>query len=780
MVMGRAAAWRLRGACAACALALGCGEAEPREFARAPDPSRWAPVAAGDDWPDEAGEPLPIPGALASHPWLGAPSRYGWRGGRVTRESAGAFAVGNGSVFGLIGLDDPVSTLTNGLGPGYQRAGSFFGDAWFELVESGAALAPDEQAAQRPRGTLVARTLARSGTLALLTTDVAVPGQDVILRHVTVRNDGPAPRSVLVRVRLARAASETEPAEPRGLVQRRGARTLLIHCDEPFTTPDASRLELTPPELAPAAEWSTTCAWSFATGAEPASEIPSLADALERSRAASLASLDRAVALELPDPKPADLYEGALLTLLAQTAPSGLVSQLHRYTSGWLRDAEGAVRLQLSAGLHEEARGVLDATYGALGAIGRISNSFPLDVDPAAFVEPADPRAFWQGVPFMEGRGRAEATSYPPLLAARYVRASGDTAWLDPGRLAFLEACLVRQEVDAAGLLPFSGDETYHIPMGAAVNGIPSSIAAFGSSAASSFLLAAAAERLAALGAGPEVAALGQRVRAAAEERYWNEELGFWEPLAFFDPEKDAYLLPYEDVSLGPLWHGFASPDDERARRNLDRVIAELVEDDATAASPRGVGVTGMVPGYLLQNLSAAGRPEAEAAFHALDRVATPSGHFEELHAFDHSVLDLGHEPDGSGSDASARYRSWETGDVAHALLAYLAGFEPDVPGARLTIAPRLPSGWGAVRVRRLRFGDRRFDLEVDAFEEGWRIVLSGPSGLTATVSLRLDPGVAFREVWEGGRSATLRRDPSADVVELEWSGGRLEIVAVR
>ena len=47
--------------------------------------------------------------------------------------------LGNGRVFGIVGLDSPWNTLTNAVGPGYQRDGGFFGDSEVLLLDQDGA-----------------------------------------------------------------------------------------------------------------------------------------------------------------------------------------------------------------------------------------------------------------------------------------------------------------------------------------------------------------------------------------------------------------------------------------------------------------------------------------------------------------------------------------------------------------------------------------------------------------------------------------------------------------
>jgi len=760
----------------------GCGGDEVAEVPLGPPPAidAWSATQAEDPWPDEAGEPIFVPAALASHSFLATPSAYGQRGTPKDRSTSGTFGIGNGKVFGLIGLDKPSNTLTNAIGPGYQRRDGFFGDSAVLVARGGQTLAVEDEAVQRPRRTAVTRTLARSGGIAWTTTDFAPPGMSTLIRHVTVRNESGDGSGLSLRVTLARAADEVDPQDPRGLYQTRADRALLIHCPGQAPVVGAASMDIAVPALAPGEEWSTVCLHDFSkdgTFVEGPLDVDAL---LDGSAAATGAFLDEAMALETADPKVADLYENALVTLFTQTTESGIVSQMHRYTSGWLRDTEGAERLLLAAGAFERARVLLDTAYRALAVRGEISNSFDLEADLSGFVEPADPAAFWGSVPFMEKYGKAESPSYFPILHGLYLDHAGDASLLDGGRMAFLEACVRRQEPAASGLFPFSGDETFHIPMGAAVVGVPTSISVYGFSAHSSFLYAAAADRIAALGASADIAERGAAARKAADGTYWMEGEGAFSPILFYDGE-ELYGAPYEDVSLGPLWFGYLRPEDGRAARNVDAIVRHLLREDGTIATEGGLFYTGMVPGMFLANLAMVHRPEEEAAFDALDRVATPSGHFEELHNLDHSVFTLKHDPDGFGADISARYRSWEGGDVAAGMLFYLLGYRPDAEARRLSIAPHLPKGAPFVEARGLRMGDERFDLVARQFEEGLvvELVRGGGDDTPLRVDVTLHGARPIGAAWADERGVRITPGAVVRLQDLEVAKGQtLRVIA--
>ncbi|MDP2308900.1 MAG: hypothetical protein Q8P18_22955 [Pseudomonadota bacterium] len=698
-----------------------------------PDVATWAPASGFAAWSAEGGDPIAVPDALASLDWLGDPSAWRWRNAQG-RADAGTLGVGNGVVFGLVGLDGP-NTLSNAIGPGYDADAGFFSDTALSLSRDGVGLVATDARVERPRGSAVARASIAYGDLALSTTDVAPPGIATIVRHVTVSNAG---TTDIAGLALVGADGE----------EGRGDRTLRASCDARAV-----------PTLAPGTEWSTTCRYAFSRDGTFVEDTDALT-ALAASRDVTEALLAGTAALDLPDEKVADLYEGMIVTAHVQTSASGLVSPMNRYTRGWLRDTEGPARLYLRAGLFEEVDAMLDATLRVQVAERAISNSFALEVAGTSLDEvalPEDPDAFWASVPFMAGREPVEAPSFPILLQAQVDAFSGGAP--DSQRLAWLRACLLRQEPGAAGLFPFSGDETFRYPLAAALGeGLPEEV---GWSANSAFLYDAAAATLGEPGVGADA--------------WWAD--GYWAPVVRY-ADLSPTDAPFEDVSLQPIWWGDTSA---RAEENLATAVSVLLREDGTLRSSLGAGAgdtpmtTGMGPGYFLQNVARVHRDEEALAFAALDHVATPSGHFEELHAPDGRPLDVTHAADGLGADVPARYRPWEGGDVVAALLDYLFGLDPDAAGAALTLAPHLPPGWPASAAEGLRMGDTRFDLRLAGYAEGQVLTLARDPGATWATRIVLHGDRAFARLWIAGDPV----DVSGAVVsaDVAWPGGELVIV---
>ncbi len=174
------------------------------------------------------------------------------------------------------------------------------------------------------------------------------------------------------------------------------------------------------------------------------------------------------------------------------------------------------------------------------------------------------------------------------------------------------------------------------------------------------------------------------------------------------------------------------TPDDPRALANLDALLAAARRGDGTVQTPldpdyhEALGLpidegllTGMLPGYVLDNLTAGGHPEAQAAFNALHRYADPAGHYAEYMVYDDlSALQLVYDPAGGLGDYTARYRPWEGGIDIDAALGYLLGPLAPSADADLALRPHLPNGLPWLEAGPLRAGDAVASLRLERTRE--------------------------------------------------------------
>lgn len=734
----------------------------------------FASACSGDPEPLrlwEHPEMPPVEGRfIAERPWLTDLSTW-WGQGCGPRQPAtpprmADFGVGNGRVFALSGYACPLNKLHSMVGPEYQQEPTlFFEDTWHEVATAGgASLEIGDGFIFRVRGTSILLTKESLPGAELLTATFAAPGgpdspaSRAMVRIVVLRNTGDAPLAGL-ELRVARPKSVGGPNR-RALVilepSREGGAPV------PF------------PPLAPGEEARIDLAYVMSRGDEEHdAAVRSLRAAgastlLEGARDEDRAWVARAAHLSSPDPRVDDLFEGMAITMRTQQAWRGGISPMSRYTLIWTRDTSGIVRYLLRAGLFEEAKRVLDYYFLATRRRGDVANAMPLDQDSEAGVPEPDWHAMTST---LTGREAAEAPNFIPLMLHWYGRASGDFS-LFTTRYGVLHRALFGQQMNAEGLQPFTGDETYHVAlsMSRGFDILEHNWAKCCVSAYSAMLFAAAAEVLA-----PHAATAGH-----ADDARWLREkaalvresaLGrfFWDPAGYYAPFLWRSALterppPFEDVGTQPLWLGLDPPSDERALSNLRVTVERLATPDGylqSALDPRYAhyldtnvekGVyTGMMPGYALYNFALTDHPLAEASFNTLGRSASPSGNYAEYQAFDdHSAL----QPiyfDGALGDFTARYRPWEGGINIEAGIVYLTGIEPDAANQAVSLAPHLPNGWPTMRWTGLRAGDARIDLEVEDDGEQRAVRVTPSSPLTIQLSVPL-PASEVREVRAGDR----------------------------
>jgi len=712
-------------------------------------------------WTDTVAPPTTFADWFQQRPWLLDRSlwaSYSENGRQPGRADLGAYGVGNGRCFGIVGLGYPLNTLHNMVGPSYMNAGGFFADTSTGLAIGSRQVAFLEEWVYKVRRQAVVLTKASEARAELYTIDHAPPGVDAIVRTVVVKNRTAADlRDVVVLTRVLGGA-----AEGARLVQRRADRKLAVggrgaRLLVPTVAGDTLRVPLG--DIPPGAEVEALVYLVFTrNGNGEAAVIRTIETEgsdrlLERTRTHWDRFFAEGARLETPDPKFSDWVDDMLVTGAIQINEHGAVSPLSRYTKAFIRDTEGPIRLFLKTGRHEAARRAIRYLYAAARHNRAIENSTSLDLDPAAAPPPP---ADWSTISFMPGRNPVEAPSYLPLYAHDYYRATGDVAsvreWFEWAR-----AAVELQEVSADGLMRFNGDEPFRWVLMLALGAYEPENRGWSSNSA--FLYVAAAERVAemarVLGRAQdeqEMRRLAAKVRAGTERCFWLPNVGHWDVIRLF--LANAQLLrPFEDINLLPLHVGYVTGRDPKGRENLLAVMRLLGRPGGTVQSrflpgPYLEGYDGHVPGYYLENLALVDHADAETAFNALERVAQVSGEVAEgQFQSGHSVILLKYSPTGlDDGDVTARYRPWEGSICVDGALVYLLGLEPDAERGRVSLVPHLPNGWGTLALRDARLAGEPYDVLVRELggRRLYRVTNRGARPLTVdlTVSLARVNGV--------------------------------------
>ncbi len=679
---------------------------------------------------------------IHAHPWLTEYFEHWQQEVDLTGEQwpgysdLAVFPIGNGQVFAYEGVTYPLGTLTNVIGPTYQK-GSFLGDIVPLVYLGKEVVAWSTQRVRwvKPGGIVNTESLNGNG-LRLTTYDFAPPQLPILCRIMIVSNEGQqAQRGVALA--LAFGATGGEPTD-NGIRLRRGdhvmeggflgSRTRIERGHPHIPLPDNLDNRVRPGpmnENAPVLFCELGTLQPGESFAKLAYFVISEADdqqddlfALVRERGFALVDdnyeywrccNERTVTVETPDqPEVGELLTISKYLCAVQQAQAGGYSPMDGYTYTWIRDSNGPVRYLSAAGDFASVRRHLEYHFRGCAVAGKIGNNLPLDLD----VEQV-PDIDWSQVPVEP----AESSSFVILQHYWYYRQSGD---MQPIRRHWpmLRRCLLGQAIDERGLLPFHGDETYRFPgyrYFDAGREVELYVNLETRSADSAFEYVAAAEALAEmaeeLGKAEEAADYRRRaekVRQATERYYWQEDRGYYAP-AMSDLSDQVQPSPFAPINLRPLWIGYA-PDTARQRQNVLGALKYLWREEGTLkTTPEFEPYVTMIPGYTLYALASIGHPAAEVGLSGVLAAAEKSGGFAEMN-----------EADNRPSDeiwGQHRIRPWEGGINAEAVLHYLTGMEVDAASGRVFLRPQMPRAWHEMTISNLPVGEARLRLEVDGDE---------------------------------------------------------------
>ena len=718
----------------------GCKEDPPPDDVPEPwgEPQLWP----GDDVRPELDHPF-----FDDHPALADLSTYatfveGWAEDRPDHQHRGAFAVGNGKVFSLLGTADPVNTLHSLVGPVYERDGFFFGDTAITVEQDGYPAAFDREWVARVRGTAVVITRADTDGVSLYTIDFGphpggVADLDVppaLVRVLLVTAIDGHSHDVELVLDSYRTLAETDGLVHEQLESDGRYLGYLPWVGTLEGDGDTYRFplgEVRPGEgnmavLVLAAGYSLEEVAAVGDQADAATVEDWLDDTVDWWQTYS----SQGVQITSDDPRIDDLHDGMRAGIRVQQSAAGAVCPMSQYTLMWLRDTIGPIKFFLRSGLHEEALSTLDYLFLCAAVRGDFSNACESGLTPDDLVQEPD----WDNLGQFNGRLAAEGPSYVPLMYRDYVNFTGDMTPVEE-RWPYLRRALMAQQMEPDGLQTFSGDETYRVAMSAALgHDLVLMYEEDTWSANSSFLMLAAASWMAQTATelgydedAADFAELAALAESALETHYLQPE-GHYAPFIFRDgmvPE----TRPFEDVNLKPLWTGVQDPQDPIALTNLQVLQEHAGRGDGTVQTPldpayqdalgyhveEGIH-TGMVPGYYLTTVTQLGDSQAQPAFNALHTYADTAGQYGEYMVYDdHSAFQPIYDPAGGIGDYTARHRPWEGGINIDAMLRYLAG--PIVPDqgqdADMVLRPHIPNDLRSMELAHLRSGDAVGTLEL-------------------------------------------------------------------
>ncbi len=674
---------------------------------------------------------------LSQCPWLSQTFSH-WRQAAVSKvavptyQQIGAFPVGNGSAFGIIGLHWPFGTVSNLIGPSYQKQVGFFGNVVPWLAAEGKPVdLPEESVAWASDAPVVCVKGASDDGLALEIYYAAAPDLAAIVFAVTVANRGKA-----VRRDIAIGLSSNLPAveiEPSGLYTTRPGVRMSVGLVGARARPAGSLAPVIPSgvenrmnpfgigggtgvlyplgSLGPGQSVVKIGYIAFTRdGQEQEKILQVLAQArlgiLDNCHARWQKWTEQVTQVSDVTPRVAEFLRAQQYIVASQQASAGGFSPMDGYTYLWVRDSNGPLRFFSAIGATGEVKRHLEYYFRVSATEGRVGNNMSLDRQVPRSLQQPD----WNKVPVEA----AEVPSFVILQHHWYYRASGDLS-LIRWHWGLLRRCLLGQKLDGRGLLPFHGDETYRFPGYELFNAgrdLRDWVCLETCSADSAFEFVAAARAMAEMAAAQgkqaeaaEYNALAERVRAATESLYWQADRGFYAP-SRSDFADQVHRYPFANINLRPLWIGYARAEDARQRQNVFSALRYLWQKNGRVTTTPTCGYyVGMTPGYVVWDLAELRHPAVRDALRGLLDSAETSGGFAEMVT-----------PDGKPANAVwglHRIRPWEGGINAEAVLHALCGYRPDAPHRRAYLRPLSVAG-DSMTVNRLPLGDAGLSVHVE------------------------------------------------------------------
>ncbi|HOA13451.1 MAG TPA: hypothetical protein PKI57_05815 [Myxococcota bacterium] len=666
----------------------------------------------------------------------------------VNHDALAYFAVGNGRTFSFLGTDYPLTVLHEVYGPDYDRPDlETFSDIRF--------MATVNREPQKVQTSRIGR-FSRSSIVGI--TNV---GQDLKVSAVfaapmagdtkfdtslvavfRIENTGSTP---IPAVGLAmKAKSGFEQSAEGAVVIQRDLRRIWTICPDAEWNPDSRTFEITAGTLEPGARRDVTF-WMFLTDGEPAvdptpyfRQVAAEADTREVLSATDSwwkEWFNDGLQIEIGDPMVTDLLESFLYTVKSQIGHNGAMTPLSHYGEYWTRDLSGAARLFAIGSRPDELKAMLDYHHVAACANQGFFNAskvnWPLGV-PCAVTD-------WSSLPVMTEKTAAEAPSYVVHMYHRLFDATGDDSLMRE-REQMLRYGLQKQAMNAEFLLPFSDDETFRpaMAMNLGIGGPETMFATLAWSLHSTLLYVAAADGLArALGYqdGDDIIQLRDNVAATIESRYWQQAEGFFAPILYMS-DLSPHMVPYEDVNLTASWmnmEDFLGWD--RVRSDVD-VLAGLAWLDEPGIIQTNAGAfgellgydlsqglaTGMTPGFSLYALSRHRQDLAQKNFNAFRNIPTASGNVtEDFATKGFRPLMPAYDDTGEFGEIWARFRPWEGGQDAEAIIFYLTGLWPDAAGRRVTLHPHIPNNLPGATYRGLLAAGCGIDMKLAEMSDATR-----------------------------------------------------------
>ncbi|MFO7946205.1 MAG: hypothetical protein R6V19_05295 [Armatimonadota bacterium] len=625
---------------------------------------------------------------------------------KPTYSDLASFPLGNGTVLGINGLSLPLGTVTNLIGPGYQKQGGFFAACVPGLRIDGEKQHLPRQAVEWVKKAGVVHTTLQNNRVILHLFDWVPDDENILWRLAVAESTG---QDDLKNVELIMGTANPVTIEDNRLVATRAGNKLQIGCVGqaraqedgyiPETGEGDTGINLPVGEDIPhlvcpigMIDKGTGGGKLFYLFFSEEDENTALEEILPSSDQwlASLKTTRNAykkwhesgLQVASGESKTDDFIEIQKHIIRVQQAERGGFSPMDKYTYTWVRDSVGPVRFFLQCGYYDEVKKYLQYQYLGNAAAKEIRLNLALEVNIDSVDIPD-----WSEIPVE----RAEVPSYIVLQHYWYYRATGDTELIQ-NHWEYLKRCIDGQQVSGRGTLPFHSDETYRFPGYEAFRQgreVDSYVQLECQSADSAFEYVAAAEAMAEMAGrlgrddeGGDFRTKADFVRNATEKYYWMTGPGreYYAPaMSDFTTERSRY--PFASINMRPMWIGYADYDLQQ-RSNVFNSLKYLWQEDGTVwPAPEFGYYTTMVPGFVLYNLSEVESLLVSSALDQLWEAAEESGGFAEMNT-----------PDNRPAKeiwGKHRCRPWEGGINAHAVVHALMRPDYDAHNNRISVAPR-------------------------------------------------------------------------------------------
>lgn len=384
----------------------------------------------------------------------------------------------------------------------------------------------------------------------------------------------------------------------------------------------------------------------------------------------------------------------------------------------------------------------------------------------------------------------SDATPMYVMLAAHYMRASGDTAFIRASWPSLSRAMefLFSTDTDGDGLIENTDVGHGWVEPGGVLFGTHSEYYL-------SVLWVQALESAASMAevcgdrtAGGRFRAHAARIRTTLEQEFWDPERKFYSHGKLKDGTfaTDRTVFP----ATGMIWGLVA---DDRAPHLLRAYASSEFSTDWAVRGLSGASVHFNPRGYqegaawpLFTGLTA-------LAEYAYGHSAQGFAHIKQLMLIKkHWALGLVQEVmHGSvyRPTGVCFHQCWSETNILHPVMEGLVGWHPDAPAGTALLTPRFPIDWDTVRVERLRMGATLLDLRFERRPAYMEFTLTRKAGPACTVTLspEIPAGMRVRRVIIDGvphfqtGETTARglltgppvvRVDSATTVAFEYTGG--------